>query len=74
MVTVPDEARVHEKTVIAHDKGSPKDCVIAGIFREDVEKFVFPRGQGSVRSGDHVFLAADTDNVRKAAQFLHRTK
>jgi len=75
VVTIPEKARVHEKTVkeIAQDTDFPKDCVIAGIFREDVKKFVFPRGEAEVRSGDQVFLAADTDNVRKAAQFLHRT-
>jgi trk system potassium uptake protein TrkA len=75
VVTIPEGARVHEKTVkeIAQDMDFPRDCVIAGIFREDVEKFVFPRGEAEVRSGDQVFLAADTDNVRKAAQFLHRT-
>jgi trk system potassium uptake protein TrkA len=76
VVTIPDGARVHGKTVkeIAQDKDFPDNCVIAGICREDVEEFVFPRGGAEVHSGDQVFLAAHTDNIRKAATFLHRIR
>jgi len=76
VVTIPNGARVNGKTVkeIAQDKDFPDDCVIAGICKEDVEEFVFPRGGAEVHSGDQVFLAAHTDNIRKAATFLHRTR
>jgi len=76
VLTIPEEALVHEKTVreIAGDELFPKDCVLAGIYRKDAEQFIFPRGDVSVLAGDHVFLAAETATIRRAAQFLQRTK
>jgi trk system potassium uptake protein TrkA len=76
VVTIPDEGRAHEMTVkeIAQDNEFPRDCVIAGIFRQDEKSFVFPRGEARVRCGDQIFLAAHTENVRKAAQFLQSKK
>ena len=80
VVTIPEGAHVDGKRVkeIAKSKDFPTDCVIAGIFREnvaeDIEEFVFPRGQAEVGAGDQIFLAAKMDDVRKAAEFLHRTK
>jgi trk system potassium uptake protein TrkA len=75
VLTLPDPSPVNGKTVkeIAEDKDFPGECVIAGIFREDLEEFVFPRGAAKVHSGDQVFLAAPTERVRLAAQYLLRT-
>lgn len=73
---IPEGARVHGQTVqeIAQHKKFPDECVIAGILRGGENKFVFPRGRAEIRTGDQVFLAADAQNVREAAQFLRRTK
>jgi len=73
---VPEDASVHGMTVeaIAKSQDFPDECVIAGIFREEEEKFIFPRGAIEIRSGDRVFLAADTDNLGRAADFLQREK
>jgi len=75
VATIPEGALVHGKTVkdVAQDDQFPKECVIAGIFRKQSEQFIFPRGAIEVLSGDQVFLAADTANIRKAADFLQRT-
>jgi len=72
---IPDGALVNGKSVseIARHKDFPDECVIAGIFRQETEEFVFPRGSAQVRSGDQIFLAANMGNVRKAAEFLRRT-
>ena len=76
VVVIPDGARVRGKTVMEIDqhKDFPRECVIAGIYREEAKNFIFPRGDIDVRAGDQVFLAADADNVRKGAEFLQRTK
>jgi len=76
VVVIPDGARVRGKTVMEIDqhKDFPRECVIAGIYREETKNFIFPRGDIDVRAGDQVFLAADADNVRKGAEFLQRTK
>ena len=76
VATIPEGARASGKTVkdIAQDEQFPRECIIAGIFRKQSEEFIFPRGGIEVLAGDQVFLAADTANIRKAAQFLQRTK
>jgi len=76
VATIPEGALVHGKSVkeIAQDERFPEECVIAGIFRKEAERFIFPRGSIEILSGDQLFLAADTANIRKAAQFLQRTK
>jgi len=73
---VPQGACVGGKTVkeIAQDKGFPGECLITGIYREGGDEFIIPRGGIEVREGDHVFLAAHTDDVRKAASYLARTR
>ena len=73
---IPEGAVVHGQTVqeIAQHKEFPKECIIAGIFRREPEQFVFPRGAVQVHVGDQVFLAADTENVRKAAKFLQKAR
>jgi trk system potassium uptake protein TrkA len=76
VATVPDGALVHGKTVkdIAQSKNFPEECVIAGIYRKEAEEFIFPRGGIPVLCGDQVFLAADTTHIRKAADFLQKTR
>jgi trk system potassium uptake protein TrkA len=72
IAVVPERSVAHGKTVadIAKDEKFPKACVIAGIFREEDDEFIIPRGMREVRSGDHLFLVADTTNVGRAAAYL----
>lgn len=74
--TIPPKALVDGKSVkeIGQDKNFPVECVIAGIFREETQRFTIPRGAISVHVGDQVFLAADMDNLRKASEYLLRTR
>ena len=74
VVNIPQNAEVDGQAVeeIAADNDFPQECVIAGIYRESEERFIFPRGPIRVRAGDQVFLAADTDNVREAAKRLQQ--
>ena len=71
---IPEAAAVHGKPVmeIARHRDFPNKCLITGIYREKTETFIIPKGEIELQSGDQVFLAADTDDVRKAAKFLQR--
>ena len=51
-------------------KKFPNECVIAGIFRETTDEFIFPRGNQKFRLDDQVFMAADVDAVRQASEFF----
>ena len=55
---------------VASDEAFPKACVIAGIFRDETGEFVVPRGMRELRSGDQLFLCADTTNIGRAAAYL----
>jgi trk system potassium uptake protein TrkA len=74
VAAVPEGARAHGKTVaeIASAEDFPKECVIAGIFRDATKEFIIPRGQKDIRAGDHVFLAASGEKLGHAAEFLQR--
>ena len=76
VIAIPEDALVDGKTVqqIAKDDAFPNECVIAGIFRQEEGEFVFPRGGATIHSGDQIFLASHADIVRKASQYLRRTK
>ena len=75
VVSIPEGARVDGKTVseIVQDRHFPDECVIAGIFRQSEEQFVFPRGPAEVRAGDRVFLTARAEEVREAVRVLRQT-
>jgi len=76
VAVIPEGSPLHGESVkdICQHKGFPAECVIAGIYRQATEKFIFPRGAIELRTGDQVFLAADIANVQKAAEFLQRAK
>jgi len=76
VATIPEDAVVDGRTVqdVGTSKAFPDECIIAGIFRAAEEEFIIPRGPIVLHAGDHVFLAANAGNVRKAAKFLQRTK
>jgi len=74
IAVIPTGSVAHGKTVadIARDEAFPRACVIAGIYREDTQEFIIPRGMRELRSGDKVFLAADANNISRAAAYLQK--
>ncbi|MBS3813449.1 TrkA family potassium uptake protein [Candidatus Bipolaricaulota bacterium] len=70
VVEVPKNSPAANQTIakITEDKRFPRECVIAGIYRDD--EFIIPRGDQEILPGDRVFLAAAFSNIRKAANFL----
>ena len=72
--TVPEDAAAGGKTVseIAAAADFPDDCVITGIYRPAIQKFIVPRGQVEVLAGDRVFLVAEHANLRHASKYLHK--
>jgi len=76
VAVIPEGAAVDGKSVseIGQSEAFPQDCVLAGIYREATEEFIIPRGKAQIRSGDQVFLAANTKTVGRAAAFLQQTR
>lgn len=71
-VRVPQESKAAGRTIqdIAGDQDFPKDCVICGIFRPQSGEFIIPRGHVKMEAGDRVYLAANADQVRRAARYV----
>ncbi|MFW6457057.1 MAG: NAD-binding protein [Planctomycetota bacterium] len=76
VATVPDGAVVANTSVkdVGQSRSFPQNCVVAGIYREAEEQFIFPRGDVEIKTGDQVFLAAATETVREAAEYLQKIK
>lgn len=74
--TIPEGAAIDGKQMmeIGADPEFPAGCVIAGIYRQETQEFIIPRGTAVIRVGDRVFLAADQQSLRRAAKFLHKKK
>ncbi len=72
ILRVTDGSRAADKSVaqLTQMKGFPSDCVIAGIFRETTDEFIFPRGNQKFRVDDQVFMAAGDDAIRNAGGFF----
>jgi len=71
-VQVPQGSRVAGKTIqeMTRSPEFPGDCLIVGIHRADSGEFIVPRGGAVVRAGDRVYLAAQTEAVRRATRYM----
>ncbi len=71
-VRVPEESQACGRTVeqIARSSDFPEDCVIAAIFRPETGQFIIPRGHITIEGGDRVYLAANTEDIQRAARYL----
>lgn len=72
IVTIPKECAVCGKTVseIAAEEKFPDDVVIAGIYDEEDDELIIPRGQRKIHSGNRVFLVATEEDMHRAADYL----
>jgi Trk K+ transport system NAD-binding subunit len=50
----------------------PDQCVVAAVIRND--KFVVPRGQTEIRSGDHVVFVGPSDAIQAAHKIFSAKK
>ncbi len=72
IITIPNKAKCSGKMIsdIVKDEKFPKNCVIAGIFDQQNDKLIIPRGNRKIFSSNQVFLVAPNESIEKAAKFL----
>ena len=72
IVRIPKEGKVAGKTVseLAQHKRFPKECILAGVYNEEKQEFIFPHGNKKLNEDDQVFLVARTEDIKKATDFL----
>ena len=75
-LTIPDKARISGLTIekIARDGNFPDECIFTGIYREEKDDFLIPRGNSVLREGDTVFLVSNGLHIKRATDFLTRQK
>lgn len=72
IVTIPEDSKISGKTVseIASSPDFPQNCLIAGIFDQDIDELIIPRGNTRITSGNQVFLIANRHDVSLAFEIL----
>lgn len=72
ILTIPDNSQISGMQIseIVSKENFPENCVIAGIFDKKDDRFIVPRGNRQIYSGNQVFLVASKKDMEKAAKFL----
>lgn len=75
-VSIPADAATIGWTVreITQQKKFPEACVFVGIYREKEDQFSIPRGDHKLFKYDTVFLVSNSQNIKKATDFLTRRR
>lgn len=51
----------------------PEDCVIAGIFDDESDKLIIPKGTTEIKENNQIFIVGSRDNISEAYTFLSQT-
>lgn len=72
LVTLPEDSSSSGKNVseIVNSEGFPRDCVIAGIYDQEQDRLIIPRGDQEIYGNNQIFLVATRKNMEKAANYL----
>ena len=76
IITVPEDASIGPRTVsdIANNSSFPDDVVIAGIYDQENDRLVIPRGHQEIKPGNQVFLVAGEEDMLRAADVIMKKK
>jgi trk system potassium uptake protein TrkA len=72
ILVVPENSVCSGLTVseIANSEGFPDDCVIAGIYDQNKDELVIPKGNTKIQEFNQIFLVATRSNMEKASKFF----
>jgi trk system potassium uptake protein TrkA len=75
-VKIPQKAKSVGKNIkeIAEDRNFPKECVVIGIYREEEEDYLIPRGSHVIKEEDTVFLVSKPQDIKQATDTMTRTR
>jgi trk system potassium uptake protein TrkA len=71
-IKIPEKAKSIGMTVaeIAQQSKFPKECVFIGMYAEDQDDFIIPRGGHAFQEGEIVCLVSNSQNIAQVANFL----
>ncbi|MFW5988328.1 MAG: potassium channel family protein, partial [bacterium] len=72
IITVPDDASCVGKKVseIVQDPDFPDNCIIAGIYDQEDNNLIIPRGSKTINKNNQVFIIGSKEKTKKAARVL----
>jgi trk system potassium uptake protein TrkA len=75
-VKIPQRARSIGMTVadVARHNKFPKECVFIGMYNEDQDDFIIPRGDHIFQEGETVCLVSNSQHIKQVADFLIKTR
>ncbi len=73
-VTVAEGAPGAGRSVadVAASSDFPSECVFVAVYGGDGKEFAIPRGNRIVNAGDQIYLIAEAEDIKKAAEFLSK--
>ncbi|KYK37006.1 MAG: TrkA family potassium uptake protein [Theionarchaea archaeon] len=75
-VKIPERARSAGMKIkeITGESKFPQECVFMGIYREEEENFLIPRGDYALKENDTVFLISKPQYIHEATNILIKVK
>jgi len=72
LIHVPEKSKIVGKTIstIAANRKMSDETIIAGIYTEDDNEFIVPRGNTKIPPDSDLFVISSPDLVKQTAQFL----
>ena len=72
ILVVPKNSKYSGSTVseIVNSEGFPDDCVIAGIYDQNQDELIIPKGSTKIHEFNQIFLVATRETMEKASKFF----
>lgn len=75
-IKIPSRAKSIGMTVaeIARHQKFPKECVFVGMYNEDEDDFIIPRGEHIIQESETVCLVSNSQHIKQVADFLTKNR
>jgi trk system potassium uptake protein TrkA len=75
-VKIPSKAKSIGKTIreIAGTRDFPQECVLIGIYRQEQDDFLIPRGDHVLEEKDTIFLVSKPEDIKRATDSLIKSR
>ena len=59
---------------IARHQKFPKECVFVGMYNEEADDFIIPRGEHVIQENETVCLVSNSQHIKEVADFLTKNR
>ena len=71
-IKIPENSKGSSKSIkdITSDRKFPVESVFIGIYRDNEDQFLIPRGNNHIKPNDRIFLVSKTEHIKKISKIL----